>query len=415
MLSPQTLRKQLTILSELSEKQPGYYYIHGYFCGLACAPTLIKPSQWLPALLGDIHFESESQLTLNDALFQLYNQIMDEALNRCVTIPAQCKLSKKDIKVSLAEQQPLPQWCLGVLDSFEWIETDILTPDEFDIFADSEKRVLAFTSWQNIRSYCRWAGDEWERHALLERRMLGGSLEELIDVLRFGGLDDDNTDFDDDFVGENAMLMAFDEQVSESIDEILATDSPKVIDLIDTILEGFEAAMGPGFVEQNTGHFWLIHETRNYMLLRQKRAGLNFKNGNADKAIEELQTLLRLNPNDNQAVRFSLINMLICKGRWDQLQALLKQFDEPSLPVLGGKALLAYHRDPKGEAAAKAKRALLKANKYVVKYLTGQKQVKHFEGMYSPGSAEEAELYILEYGKEAWRSVDGSLFWLRAS
>ena len=81
---------------------------------------------------------------------------------------------------------------------------------------------------------------------------------------------------------------------------------------------------------------------------------------------------------------------------------------------MGGKALLAYHNDPKGEEASRAKRALLDANKYVLKYLTGQKKVKHFRGMYSPGSADEAELYIMEHGKEAWRSVAGALFWLRA-
>ena len=96
------------------------------------------------------------------------------------------------------------------------------------------------------------------------------------------------------------------------------------------------------------------------------------------------------------------------------METLLAQFNEPSLPVLGGKALLAYYNDPKGEEASRAKRALLDANKYVLKYLTGQKKVKHFRGMYSPGSADEAELYIMEHGKEAWRSVAGALFWLRA-
>ena len=92
MLSPQSLRKQLAALSALSEKKPCFYFMHGYFSGLAAMPTLVPPSNWLPHLMGDIAFESESQLTLQEALFQLYNQIMDEAMDCCVSIPNQCKL-----------------------------------------------------------------------------------------------------------------------------------------------------------------------------------------------------------------------------------------------------------------------------------------------------------------------------------
>ena len=414
MLSPQSLRKQLAALSALSEKKPCFYFMHGYFSGLAAMPTLVPPSNWLPHLMGDIAFESESQFTLQEALFQLYNQIMDEAMDCCVSIPNQCKLSKSDIQGSLAPGQPLPQWCSGVISSFEFLDTDALEPGEYDIIEDCEKRVLGFTSWHNLRSYCRWAGKEWQQQAMLERRLLAGCLEELIDVLRFGGGEADDDDFPFDDPDSDDMLLAFDDKVSEDIDEIMATEDPAVIVLIDALIEGFEAAMGPDYIEQNTGHFWLIHETRNYMLLRQKRAMLNIDSGNVDAAIAELQTLLRLNPGDNQAARFALINMLICKQRWEELETLLTQFNEPSLPVLGGKALLAYHNDPKGEEASRAKRALLDANKYVLKYLTGQKKVKHFRGMYSPGSADEAELYIMEHGKEAWRSVAGALFWLRA-
>ena len=372
MLSPQSLRKQLAALSALSEKKPCFYFMHGYFSGLAAMPTLVPPSNWLHHLMGDIAFESESQLTLQEALFQLYNQIMDEAMDCCVSIPNQCKLSKSDIQGSLAPGQPLPQWCSGVISSFEFLDTDALEPGEYDIIEDCEKRVLGFTSWHNLRSYCRWAGNEWQQQAVLERRLLAGCLEELIDVLRFGGGEADEGDFPFDDPDSDDMLLAFDDKVSEDIDEIMATEDPAVIVLIDAIIEGFDAA------------------------------------------IAELQTLLRLNPGDNQAARFALINMLICKQRWEELETLLTQFNEPSLPVLGGKALLAYHNDPKGEEASRAKRALLDANKYVLKYLTGQKKVKHFRGMYSPGSADEAELYIMEHGKEAWRSVAGALFWLRA-
>ena len=77
LLSPQSLRKQLSALTALSEKKPCFYFMHGYFSGLAVMPTLVPPSNWLPHLMGDIAFESESQLTLQEALFQLYNQIME--------------------------------------------------------------------------------------------------------------------------------------------------------------------------------------------------------------------------------------------------------------------------------------------------------------------------------------------------
>jgi hypothetical protein len=53
------------------------------------------------------------------------------------------------------------------------------------------------------------------------------------------------------------------------------------------------------------------------------------------------------------------------------------------------------------------------SNKHAIKYLTGQKKAKHTSEFYQTGDAPEAEMYVAEYAKQAWRSVPEALFWLR--
>jgi hypothetical protein len=59
-----------------------------------------------------------------------------------------------------------------------------------------------------------------------------------------------------------------------------------------------------------------MHETRPYMQLRSRRAGLNFEKGQTKEAAEELKELIVLNPNDNQGLRIPLSTWLIILHSW---------------------------------------------------------------------------------------------------
>jgi uncharacterized protein HemY len=150
------------------------------------------------------------------------------------------------------------------------------------------------------------------------------------------------------------------------------------------------------------------------MQLRSRRAGLKFEKGQTKEAAEELKALIVLNPNDNQGLRIPLSSWLIIQQNWSGLADLLALYaDEISLPMLAAKALLLYAQEGDSAKAKKAKKQMHQSNKHAIKYLTGQKKAKHTPEFYQLGDASEAEMYVAEYAKQAWRSVPGALFWLR--
>lgn len=75
---------------------------------------------------------------------------------------------------------------------------------------------------------------------------------------------------------------------------------------------------------------------------------------------------------------------------------------------MSAKALKLYANDPTNPEAKAAKKALLKSNKHVLKYLTGQKKMKGTfctDPNATPTAVEAAEMYIVDLGMHAWRSV----------
>ena len=168
------------------------------------------------------------------------------------------------------------------------------------------------------------------------------------------------------------------------------------------------------FIKDNTGHFWLMHETRPYMQLRAHRARINALHGNIPAAQTELEELLVLNPNDNQANRYLLMNCYIINGEWQKLNAFLANFDSEELHATASRALSEYHKNGESSKAKQYKKQLKQLNKHFIKILTGQEKLKSNDlDFYTPGSKEEVGVYLESLGKQAWIATEGSLFWLR--
>ena len=66
------------------------------------------------------------------------------------------------------------------------------------------------------------------------------------------------------------------------------------------------------------------------MRAREGLASLLWTMGRRDEAIGHLQDMLRLNPNDNQGVRYTLAGWLLAEGPDEELARLLEQYDEDS-------------------------------------------------------------------------------------
>jgi tetratricopeptide (TPR) repeat protein len=175
-----------------------------------------------------------------------------------------------------------------------------------------------------------------------------------------------------------------------------------------------ERALGPEAFQRDIGHFWGILETRPYLRARLGLAHALWTAGRRDEAVQHLQDLLRLNPGDNQGVRYTLAGFLLFLDRDDDLARLLQQYaEEDSAAWAYTKALLAFRREGDTLEARRLLKAARKTNRHVPDYLLGEKfPPSEPPGSYSPGDESEALNYLGSF-LAAWKSTPGAVAWLR--
>jgi tetratricopeptide (TPR) repeat protein len=196
---------------------------------------------------------------------------------------------------------------------------------------------------------------------------------------------------------------------------LLAEEAESLSEASRLYEQGVEAgrrAIGKEF-DSYVGHFWGVLPTRPYMRARTGLADCLWGSGRRDEAIEHYLDMLRLNPNDNQGLRYILAPRLLESGRAAEAEQLLNRFDDCTAQWLFNKSLLAFRKEGDTGAARKLVANANEANPYVPKYLTGQRMVPVYRpDSYSLGSDEEAQIYAGE-ASAAWKSTPGAVAWLR--
>lgn len=197
---------------------------------------------------------------------------------------------------------------------------------------------------------------------------------------------------------------------------LLAEESESLEERLELYGQGVNVgrmALGDLFFEENTGYFWGVFETRPYMRALAGFSKCLWEKGKRQEAINNYQEIIKLNPNDNQGIRYTLINCLLTEGMYEEAEKLLAEYQEPGCFMLYSKALLSFSKSGSINSA-KHLRPALESNAYVPQYLLGQKHIPWFPpAMYSLGSEEEAIIYSAE-ADEAWETVPGALDWLAA-
>lgn len=180
-------------------------------------------------------------------------------------------------------------------------------------------------------------------------------------------------------------------------------------------VEAGEQALGARPFKEDVGHFWGLLQTRPYMRARAGLAACLWELGEREEAVTHYRDLLRLNPNDNQGVRYTLLGCLLTLGRDDEAGELL---DSPEYADDGtamwpyARALLTYRREGPSERAGALLQEALEVNPHIPAYLVGRKRVpKQLPDLIGFGDASEAIAYAADY-LEAWRSTPGTVEWL---
>ncbi|MGY8837723.1 MAG: UPF0149 family protein [Enterobacterales bacterium] len=412
-MSPAKIRSDVIKLSELSTKKPDYYFIQGYLMGLGVLPQLLVPSEWHPDLFGEFNIQNETELKYLESLMALYNQSMDKVIQNELKMPAKCSLSKQDYRDSLKPNMPLPSYCKGVLQALKNIDKRMLDAGQKQSLNNLSSVLKAFSSEKaaakEFGEFAQYNAQEYKRNYVYY-------MADAIFELRFSNdltlSDDDEAEFNNSFLDEEPSEL---DELDELLELVLANTELKALKPIQMLLDIMESGLiTKQFIKDNTGHFWGLHETRPYMMLRAHRAKIHALHGYTQKAQSELEELLKLNPNDNQANRFLLMNCLIINKQWDKLDALLADFDFQELHTTASRALSAFVMHGDSKPANEYKKMLQQQNKHFSKILTGQEKLKEQQPSYfSPGSKEEVAVYLDSLGKQAWISVPASLFWLR--
>ena len=191
------------------------------------------------------------------------------------------------------------------------------------------------------------------------------------------------------------------------------TGSPAELDLWRRGVEAGKAVLGDAF-EEYASEFWSFHETRPYMRARFGLALALWRRGNRDEAIDNLRDMLRLNPNDNQGVRYVLAARLVEAARDDDLSALLKEYPDDGTAAWSWTAALgSFRRHGDSEESRALLSVAIADNRHVVRYLLGDRRIpQDVPPYYSSGDEDEAIGYAQDC-VAGWVITPGATDWLR--
>src|SRR5579863_91476 len=190
-------------------------------------------------------------------------------------------------------------------------------------------------------------------------------------------------------------------------------DHRQALMLLEQGLAAAERVLGSRLRADLVGHYWLDLETRPYMRARLGLAECLWSLGSPEESVEHLQDMLRLNPHDNQGIRYLLAAHLLDLERDAEFDVLIKAYDEPSAFIQFSKLLREFRRSGDSPATRKLLAQARRTNKFVVPLLLEMgPSDEDMPEAYSRGDHNEARLYLNDFAG-GWKQTPGALTWLR--
>ena len=180
--------------------------------------------------------------------------------------------------------------------------------------------------------------------------------------------------------------------------------------------QGVEAgrrALGKKFFKENEGFFWGMVETRPFMRAMQGMALSLWGMNRNTEALEVFKEMLRLNPGDNQGMRYSLLELLLEMKREEEMRQLFAQYEDDWSAIWKyTQALLTFRTAGESKRANQALDEAFKQNSFVPAYLLGKKRLPvRLPETIGMGDETEAMDYASHY-LNYWRKTPGALEWL---
>lgn len=187
----------------------------------------------------------------------------------------------------------------------------------------------------------------------------------------------------------------------------------KTIDFYEKAIKAGEKSLGKKFFKENKGYFWGLIETRPYMQAKAGLARCFYAKQETDKSIEIYKELLKLNPRDNQGIRYLLSPLLLGIKDLSHFEKFIKENDNEDCAVWNYNNAL--HSFKKLGRAAKSEKLLLqayKSNAFVIDYLLRNSEMPEELPEYiGRGDENEAIAYVND-AWQVWNNTDGAFEWV---
>jgi tetratricopeptide (TPR) repeat protein len=163
------------------------------------------------------------------------------------------------------------------------------------------------------------------------------------------------------------------------------------------------------------GEFWGHLETRPYMRARLALAQALRGLGHEEEALNHYRELLRLNPNDNQGVRYLLLPALLEQRRDEEADRLIQEHDgdiQATWPY--AQALRAFQVEGDGPGARAALENAVRVNPHVIGYLLDPDSIPPIAPPHFALGTKEEAAYVAQGLEAAFDGTPGARSWLGA-
>jgi len=194
----------------------------------------------------------------------------------------------------------------------------------------------------------------------------------------------------------------------------LAESNEEAMEAYRRGVEAGQHAIGREGFHANKGMFWALTETRPYMRARCGLARCLWLAGEYAASVEHCADMLRLNPNDNQGMRFLLAGCLLHLNRDDELAQLFGECDwDDSAPWAYWRALWAFRKRGDTPEPRELLSTAMTKNRHIPSLIAGEVECPPLEQEYTtPGGEDEAIEYAANWAT-VWRNTPGAVQWLR--
>ncbi|KZN46130.1 hypothetical protein [Pseudoalteromonas luteoviolacea] len=383
----------------MSDEQHDPFYIEGYIIGLGLTPQTVLPSLWITKLLG----EENTDLTLRySALLRFYHACMDRVLRGDFSLPEECNLTKDRLGQDLLADKPLPNYCSGMLQALSFIENIALSDKQRHQLGELTKKLMGFKSYlsaQSVFSAC----DDFADSVIFAFQNLESCISKTAYEMRFSKECIAEAD-------ELSTQPSFDRNKIEShLNDILSSDSPSTLKFIHELITVIERELiTASFIEQYASELECLDEVQPYLILKARKAQVHYNLDDFESAKIELETLLQLAPSDYYNNRYQLCNCYIRQKDWEAVNRVLSKFGKDDFAASATRLLCNYAQHGNNPVSIALKQDTKRLFPEIINLAVSSTLSDSSHGS---GAFKE---YINKGGLKAWRSVEGSLFWLKA-